>query len=1010
MTKAHGPFGSDEDCAPSPTQYAEYEGHPAFRFRLDELSPAQRRVVARQVGARSLDQLSAHRRAHLESHLGVLIDRWTRGAGPAEVSPRILRRMLVRPDKLFRGIERHRYTAQMVYNARQAAEGLGEGRSAGISRRLVDPTSDPAFEFRLDDLDDGRLRVVERLLEFRGEGSLSGRRRSELEARLGVFLDVWRRHPELLHRRPARARAREGEGIPSAAWLKAMLTSPERVFRHLSVIERRVDAVGHERWLAESAADGAASSSESTMPVPPGGDLAPMSPGTLAARSSVEELAGPTSRPAAGLRPSVRSPNVTARPFVVDPAREPALGFRLSQLSPHQRRAVERFALSRGQRRLEPEEVLGIECFLGVAIDRYSAGGVTTVPPRLLYRMLAAPRRVFGNVSLLDYVAGLVMTERRREWLAGEELPPEALEVGTRVVAGAPGYWLRSARRRVPRGAMRQAVSALRRSRLGGWIAALGDRVDAELDRRPGAASVLMMFMAFQLFRLVHVVFFGQPPEESWFAGSAPIVAGWLRDDMTEAFAILTLTVILAVSTSWRPLARSPWIRPIVLSVVVLLLVSVAGAVPNAYFGSRFWWDRLLLVVLAGLVAAHPAAVPMFVKQCLLLGQHARFPEITAFPVQASGMFREPLIHLLLAFLVTAGLAAIPRLQRVVGGNVLLMVCTGSVAALYLEWLERLTALGPTPWAWVLNDRVGNVWLASWLGGWMPWIPEAMAIVLGRALDVVSVPLLGLFALALVGILVALFDRRLALAVLGILTACHLGYLVVSGVLLWGWLASCGLLALVFLAGGPDTRRASGLLPGAVMAVALLLPPKISHNFQLGHWDTRLANVVELEIVDRDGQAHPLSPTWLAPYDKFLVLQIGLFDERRIGHRGRTQDVKLMSEVESLALASPAELRRRLDVSTPRSLGASLPFLLDPFDQVVVASLRPGRLMWARLVHAWPFHPVHPMMPVAPLPARPWREVLVRQKLMLRSREGLEPIANDVVRRIALSEGAEGAP
>jgi hypothetical protein len=194
------------------------------------------------------------------------------------------------------------------------------------------------------------------------------------------------------------------------------------------------------------------------------------------------------------------------------------------------------------------------------------------------------------------------------------------------------------------------------------------------------------------------------------------------------------------------------------------------------------------------------------------------------------------------------------------------------------------------------------------------------------------------------------------------------------------------------------------------MTVALLLPPKISHDFQLGHWDTRLVNIVELEIVDDDGRAHPLSPTWLAPYDKLLVLQIGLFDERRVGQRGRTLDVARMAELETLALAPPAELRRRLDVSTPRSLGAASPLLLDTFDDVVIASLHPERSNWARWVRAWPFHPIHPMMPVAQLPARPWREVVVRQRLTLRTRDGLEPIANEVVRRIPLTEGAPGAP
>jgi hypothetical protein len=529
--------------------------------------------------------------------------------------------------------------------------------------------------------------------------------------------------------------------------------------------------------------------------------------------------------------------------------------------------------------------------------------------------------------------------------------------------------------------------------------------VEAELDHRPGAAAVLLMIVGFQLYRLVHTVFYGQPARESWYEGPAPIAVAWLRESTAESLGVLSLVLVLTLTTSWRSFRSSPWVRPFVSSVLLLLLLSVLLTTPNALLGSAFLWDRLLLAGTFGIAFLHPVGVPIFVKEYLLLSQQLRFPDLAGYPHLHYSFFREPLVHLALAFMVTAGLRAVPWLQRVVGGNVLLMISSGSVATLYQEWLGRVTDLGPTPWAWALNDRIGNVWASAWLGGWLPWMPEGAALRVSSALDHLSPVALGAFTLAMVGAMTALWHARFAAAVFCVLTASHLGYAALSGVVLWGWIAASGLLALVFLCGGLDVQRACGLLPGAGLVVALLLPPKVSHEYELGHWNTPLVNFFQLEVVDATGASHPVEPVWLSPYDKVLALQLGLFDDRQLGHWGRTESVGLKFEIEE-ALRRPADARRL----PPLVFGRSQPILLEAFDDLVRASVGPRYAVWRRVQGFLPLRAVNPQTPPDPLPDRPWREAVVRRRLVLRAATSFELIADDVVRRIPLAEGDERRP
>jgi hypothetical protein len=967
----------------------------------------------------------------LECYLGTLVHRWNGHIDPAGIPPRTLARMILRPEKLFRGLSRHQYVARMVFKARLAELELGEEEA---TTALVDRPAIPVepASFRLEQLTDRQIAAVATALGYdpRKSDADDPLLRIQVEARLGVLLEAWLRRRRL-EAAPEASSASVVQSV-SARVLRGLLRRPARMLRGSRALLRRAEAIAHERWLAEGRHWLAAETSAEVTPTP----IEPIALASARLRreeaSSVEaSLSGavpidvPESSPASaarhtGLHLLDSAPRVQPNRYLleVDPGQEKALHFRLEQLSAAQRRVVGRWLLRTGRRCLEGPEVIEIESRLGVLLDRSTGGGdPSSVSPRAVGRLLTQPQRVLRGIGFAHYVAGLVAQERRRRIDDGRDKEPAAFSARRSDVLLSPGAWIAMASTglaSLSRPAIGPLSQQLGRLPLARAARRLSRRMDAEAadDRR--WLTLLSLLVASQLARFVSVQFFGRPAESVWYEQDAPLFVSWLRQgDLASRVGVSVLTLLL-VLTPWRSFGE-PWVRRVVAGVILALLLSSLLVAPNPYFQSAFSADRLALAALGAASVLHPAAVPSFLAEYRLVHQQLRFPELTPYPYLHYRFLQLPLELLIAAFLVFAVLHTLMRGKLAIANQVLLMLLALIVVGYYVDWAWQLVQLGPTPWAWFRHDDLGDAAVAAWLSGWLTSLPESVLLLVAGALDAASPFLLPAFALAIGGAVAAFFDRRVAALAFLALAVAHLGYFAVSGVFLWGpFVATAGLAVLLAFA-PPSFDRAFGVLPGFVFAAVALFFPRPRTDVDLARWDTRVIETVKIELVgSTEGKTRTvwLSPSWIAPYDRLLSLQLGLVEGPWIDHRGTTKHLRV-AQLARRASADTEERDRLLLTRDGRGMAGSWNsrvHVLEPFDELLRRALdrdvHPAVAAWRRYGPS----SVNPFGPRPPVPDLEWREARLHVVAMLRSRSGIELLADDVVHTVDLSGSATETP
>ena len=1003
---------------------AAIEDHPAYAFRLERLTLLQRRAVARAAGVWWLSRLPPRRRIHLESLLGVLLDRFTHGGDPRRVAPRVVRQIVERPDRIFRSVTDHLELSRRVFEARLAA--AGEVAEEKASRLLPDAGFAPlaAAAFRLEHLTPGQRDTVDEVVrQSLGKGlvELQARERIDLEARLGVLLVAWlsRSQPPDAVVGSAEASNRAAmEAVPPQT-VQRLLRKPEKVFRRASRLLRRAEALALERRLAEV---GPAALPEKPFQSPEplrlgvGEEPEPSAPDRTAARGVSSGGAAQVGEPA--WRPGIEGPkpltSMREKMAEVDPQREPGFLFRLDQLTERQRAAVARWLASRGRREATPDEVLEIECRLGVLLDRLTRGGdVRSVSPHVVSLLLEAPHRLVIGKERLGYIASLVAQERRSRRHAGEDSESEVFHVPARIRGLSPGYWaaalIGSAAGLVVDSerllSKRPKLRVLEPART--WSRDL----EADLARRSIWQVVLAFWGAHQVARLCSTLVFGQPSAQSWYESRAPLAWAWLTGaGNLERWGVAILTIALALGAPWRRSDDAPWIRRSLLAIVGVLVASVLATPPNPYFGTGFWTDRLLLVALAVGCRLHPAALPSFLVAYRLIHQQTRYPELTPYELQNYRFLEHPLQALLVAGIVFLAFRALPWLGDRIRAEVLALLLLGVLTGLYVDWGWSLLSLGPTPWAWALHNELGNVLVAGQQAGWLSTLPENVTSGLANGLDLLS-PLLQVgFLVAIAAAMFAAFDRRIARVVLVVLLAAHLGYLALSGILLWGLVATLCLAILTLRRSStPPVELALvfGPMTGLAFLVASMAFPRADYGIDFAQWDTRLSAHVRVELVDDSGRTRDLEPAWIAPYDRTLNLQIGMLGDRDIIHRGRSTSSIVMVRMRRAALSDAAFRETFGDPRAPKT-GPWAPAVstLEPFDELLRRTLTPRQAPLVELWRRQPIKAVHPLALSRAMPEAQWKEARIRRSLQLRTNSQVRLLVDDVVYVVPLVDRA----
>ncbi len=201
-----------------------------------------------------------------------------------------------------------------------------------------------------------------------------------------------------------------------------------------------------------------------------------------------------------------------------------------------------------------------------------------------------------------------------------------------------------------------------------------------------------------------------------------------------------------------------------------------------------------------------------------------------------------------------------------------------------------------------------NLFVASYLNGWLNHFPEARILELAQYIRTLQLPIAFTTLAIEWGLLLILLRQRGTLLLLAAVSLMHLGIVATSGIIFWKWMAlDLSLLAWLWLRRNDGEIRRMYSTPSFVASIVMIgaISVGFGHNY-FAWWNTKLILLNEIVVRDESGN------TYLVDYADFSAYTV--FDMYKPGLRRAYTNVYAMSVhqrvMEFFEEGDPVKLRR----------------------------------------------------------------------------------------------------
>lgn len=367
--------------------------------------------------------------------------------------------------------------------------------------------------------------------------------------------------------------------------------------------------------------------------------------------------------------------------------------------------------------------------------------------------------------------------------------------------------------------------------------------------------------------------------------------AGWR---LLPLLALGSLVLLRWRQLQWQELGGGRSLRGLILAPVVIFAWKFSTYDYNLFLDQGHYQERMLLLLLAALVYVHPGfIVPFLASLHLTLEQFTRLDAL-AYSMTDKSM---PLQFLLLfaALLLLRGLCRVPH-------QVFVVVTLGLVGGAYFAAGWAKLALPGGPLAWLLENRLDNLFVSSHVNGWLVSMSDETVFAIAAVLRHADL-LLNVLTLAteLAG-LFFLFSRRWAIGLLLVMVGMHVAIVAASGIFFWKWIVVDLAIAAYLVKGPRDVlSRAFNRRNGFICALIVLLQPWLFAFTALGWYDSAVNQHYEFEVVGESGRRYDVGRNFFAPFDiSFAQNRHPYLNERPrlVGTYGSMMDVGPFRDVE----------------------------------------------------------------------------------------------------------------
>ncbi|MFV1979456.1 MAG: hypothetical protein ACC649_08910, partial [Myxococcota bacterium] len=334
----------------------------------------------------------------------------------------------------------------------------------------------------------------------------------------------------------------------------------------------------------------------------------------------------------------------------------------------------------------------------------------------------------------------------------------------------------------------------------------------------------------------------------------------------------------------WSQIDSSSGLRWPILGAAMALAWAYAGHGYNYYYDQGHLWDRLLIVALMFGILRSPFLIPLFLFEVLVSRAQFDHPLATKLPIgdelplrALAIVFGCALWNGLLDGLATfrstrwgKSLAGWRPPSRVpMHALVFSILCT--IGFYYLGAGLGKMMLGANALDWLRYSHMENLFMSSYLNGWLSFLSEARALEIADAIRVLHLPIVILTLTFELGTAFILIRQRGTLLILAAISAMHFGIVISSGIIFWKWL-TLDLALLVWLWFRREDQEVGRMYSKSNALFSVIVIGSLVALFganQFSWWNTKWTMLNEVEVLDDEGEVYRVNYTDFSAYELF---------------------------------------------------------------------------------------------------------------------------------------------
>jgi len=465
-------------------------------------------------------------------------------------------------------------------------------------------------------------------------------------------------------------------------------------------------------------------------------------------------------------------------------------------------------------------------------------------------------------------------------------------------------------------------------------------------------------------------------------------------------FLLITLTAVIGwKSQNWHEIEFGKTLRVFAIGICMVLAWSYAFYDFNYYLNEQHLLDRILIVVLVGLVAWKPAFIPFFLALCLLvLSQFS-------YPFSASLLDKRLLFNILT--MIWVFILLYPRFNFKTVHLVFLILCLHGSNYFFAGFTK--ISIGPGLYEWVVENDLWMHAVYSQSKGWLTFLDSGTAEgILKIMKDWNQLFLVVSLLIELLPLTLLLFNRRWAVICLLSFDLLHLGIFFESGIFFWKWIIlNLLIIFLIRKLNGDQIKQLFSKRYYAMSLVVIVCGFIYFKPVTLGWWDTRTNESYSIELELEDGAVKALRMNDMAPYDMFFTFSRFSFlnpHKALLSNAHVTQDYELYQALRDVDLkgfkALSAGGTSRFDGETSSTFDQFIQQSFLNLNQQITEGWDPVSLSAPNHIYTKFFSQDQPFFKFDQRIAK----VRVRYRQMFYFRGTIHTVQDEVIRTIAIPE------